>query len=287
LECHHFLENELYRLILKKCLQLDVNNIFIILNKVKKVAGHCIMIILKHLLSKFGLQVAKTGQGFISAQETVKKSRKEGLSINDYIEKYADRPEKKGRRDRVLGKLKEAGCLRKLQTVCEIGPGTGRYTEGLLNDVKQSGTLNYEIYETDVGWKKYLIKQYSSDVSNFIAHSADGKSLKYTESASCDLVHAHAVFVYLPLMQSLRYIKECFRVCIPGGFVVFDYLPSEEFHNIIISEKWLNGPHTWPAPISRELIEKYADHYNFDTVCRFTEPYGETESEYLIYKRRL
>jgi hypothetical protein len=60
-----------------------------------------------------------------------------------------------------------------------------------------------------------------------ICHPADGETLKSTPSSSCQLVHAHAVIVYLPFLKSFSYLREAARVLVSGGhlFSIVYWIP--------------------------------------------------------------
>lgn len=245
-----------------------------IISLIKKIA--------KNYLRKLGYSISSSSSGFIDTKITINNAKKAGLSVNDYIELTVDNPLKKGRRDRVILKLQQAGILTSINRVCEIGPGTGRYLEKII----ELGKPNfYEIYETHSGWENYLKSVYQGlNGCSVIINSADGVSLRNTQNASCDLVHAHAVFVYIPLINVLKYLKECIRVCKKNGFVVFDYFPAEDF-DTNIANKWLNSPHAWPVLIPKKLINDMFMTNNFIKINEFTEVYGEHFCNYLIWKK--
>ena len=75
------------------------------------------------------------------------------------------------------------------ETVCEIGPGSGRYAEEVIAALHPD---TYEVYETATDWLPYLRK-----LPNAVIRACDGHTLSQTSSASVDLVHAQKVFVYL------------------------------------------------------------------------------------------
>lgn len=158
---------------------------------------------IKKLLARKGLTITRIGttsdvssQGYISTKETVSAAEREKLSICDYVEKLWA---KQGDTRRVIEQMASCGAFGITNpNVVEIGTGTGRYLEKVLEKCKPT---KYESYETARDWAEWLQSKYPIVVS----HEADGVSLKQTLANSVDLIHAHGVFVYLPFLASYRY----------------------------------------------------------------------------------
>ncbi|MCK4904587.1 MAG: hypothetical protein KAS35_07820, partial [Candidatus Marinimicrobia bacterium] len=126
--------------------------------------------------------------GYISAKETVKSAQNEGLSVCDYVEKLWNQ---EGETQKVLDNMVKFEVFQNANpTVCEIGAGTGRYIEKVI---EKCNPKRYESYEIAADWSKWLEKEY-----DIISLESDGFSLKSTDDNSIDLIHAHGVFVYLP-----------------------------------------------------------------------------------------
>jgi SAM-dependent methyltransferase len=253
---------------------------------IRLLAGSC-AILLKDLLIRFlharGYTLQKTGLGFVDAKSTIAAARQKGLSVCEYREALEDDPRKKGRRDLIISKLKDAGLLDGISTVCEIGAGTGQYLEKVMA-LAQLET--YEVYETDPGWVKFLESEYGwRNGCTLICRPADGKTLRYTPSGSIDLVHAHGVFVYLPLLQTMEYLKECMRVLRPGGHIVFDVYLDTTFSSLPVVEQWLAGPHRFPVVIPGKLLEDFACIYGLRTVEAFSMIHGSGTVDYLIWQK--
>lgn len=145
--------------------------------------------------------------GYIDARTTVQTAQSKGMSVCDYVEAIWNQP---GATRRVIEEMKKAGCLAPCKRVLEIGPGTGRYLERVLEATTPE---QYDIYETAEDWATWLSTTYAPWVCR---QPADGHSLGHTPSRSCGLVHAHGVFVYLSLLNAFMYFAEMIRVCEPG-----------------------------------------------------------------------
>jgi len=236
----------------------------------------------RRLLNRCGYDIARTGQVFLDAKQTIAAARQQGLSVCDYVESTEDDPRKRGRRDRIIAELQSAGALPHLGRACEIGAGTGRYLEKVIELARP---VVYEVYETSRDWTEFLGREYNGRHGcAVVCHTANGQTLDRTAAGSCDLVHAHAVFVYLPLLQSLAYLDECVRVCRPGGHIVFDYLPAEDF-KLPVVDTWLAGPHRFPVVIPRDLLEQFRQRHRLRLVRRFPMIYAASQVEYLVWQK--
>lgn len=224
--------------------------------------------------------VGPEGKSFIDCYSTVTAAKRAGMSVCDYLEGLELDARKKGRRDRIVERLHCLGILKDFTRVCEIGPGTGRFMERILEIAHPQV---YDIFETDIGWRDYLKeKHHDTNYCQVNAHDADGISLTSIPHNSCGLVHAHAVFVYLPLLHVVQYIKEMVRVSNLDGYIVFDFFPAESF-DLATTEKWLNGSHHWPVVIPRIMLVELMNSMGCIKVASFSEIYGESQTEYLIF----
>jgi hypothetical protein len=144
------------------------------------------------------------GLDYISAAETVAAAQAAGLTVCEYVERLWGQ---QGRTAGILQRMYEQGAVTSdTQSIVEIGPGTGRYLEAALRLCRPT---RHQIYETNKGWSDWLAATYDVE-----ACEADGRSLKSTKTASVDLVHAHGVFVYVPLSCVLSLLSGDFaRLC--------------------------------------------------------------------------
>jgi SAM-dependent methyltransferase len=183
---------------------------------------------------------------YLPARKTIVAARKENLSIVEYLR---DRD----RRDRIIDKLKELGIINDLcKHVCEIGPGTGRFLEKI---VEVPTVEQYEVYEIAKDWAIYLADTYGDLKDCQVkVHVANGVDLNYTTSNSCDLIHAHGVFVYLRVLSVLRYLRDAARVCKDNGYIVFDCFLDRPF-DYFTAKCWLNSEeNNYPIVIITEKL---------------------------------
>lgn len=232
---------------------------------------------INHLLSPVGFELVRQGQGdyvksFLPLNLTLKKASEAKLSLGDYIDTTYQRP---GATQASIDELVELGILNnKVRSICEIGPGSGRYLEKVLRICTPE---TYEIYESAPEWSDWLEGQY-----RVRAHEADGRSLRQTASESVDLVHAHKVFVYLAAVVSFQYFSEMIRVTRPGGHIVFDIV-SESCMDDATIEKWVARRSYYANMMPRDFVISFFARRRCSLNASFFAPLGAGQSEYLVF----
>lgn len=195
------------------------------------------------LLSPFDVKLARRynwedQRQYLPFKKTIAEAKKSGLSLGDYIDMTYDVP---GSSQKTIEEMEARGVFTdQILRVCEIGPGSGRYLEKLINICHPA---HYEIYETAAHWGEYLANKF-----HVLYQKTDGMSLAATPSNSVDLVHAHKVFPATRFLTTISYYNEMARVVREGGKVVFDIV-TEECMKMDIIIKWLSrGAASWPFP---------------------------------------
>ncbi|HVU89660.1 MAG TPA: class I SAM-dependent methyltransferase [Pirellulales bacterium] len=215
------------------------------------------------------------GQPFLDFDETITAANAAKQEVGDYLETLWGCV---GQATTVVEEMLSHCELTKGISVLEIGPGSGRFLKHTLDRLE---SCTYEIYETAPAWERWLYSTFKS----VIARAADGISLSQTESGSCHLVHAHGVFVYVPLLVSFSYFREMMRVCRPGGYVVFDMFPEDTFDSEEIN-KWLQTPERFPVVLPRGTVEAWFSSGAFYLVHQFNRRVGPGQAQYLIFKKK-
>jgi hypothetical protein len=215
-----------------------------------------------------------SGSGYIHSKATVQAAKARGQSVCEYVE---DLWGQRGATARVIREMSQAGCLTPCERVLEIGPGTGRYLELVLQKISPE---QYEIYETADDWSTWLASTYGSRV---VRQPADGRTLRHTVSHSCGLVHAHGVFVYLSLLHAFEYFAEMIRVCKSQGSIVFDFYPAEEFDEAMIL-RWLQHEDRYPVVLSATLVQSFFTNRGCYLVHEFVNPHGHGRSHYFVFR---
>ncbi len=234
------------------------------------------------ILRKFGYSPIKGGLNYINAKNTIEQAKKRKLTICEYLESTKDDKRKIGRRDRIINMMESLDIFSNAKNICEIGTGTGMYLEKII---KKTLVQTYEVYETAIDWKEYLNFEYKTKIKHLILHDADGITLRQTRSATIDLVHAHAVFVYIPFIDIYNYLKECVRICKKEGYIVFDAISDDKL-NVEAVQKWSNINCRFAVITPHKFILDFIKKNNLILLNSFNEVYGGTCSKYYILQKK-
>jgi hypothetical protein len=212
-------------------------------------------------------------QDFIPARKTIAAARKAGLPLGAYIDRTFAEP---GTTPNTVKAMLELADLHgKCETVCEIGPGSGRYAEEVIAALCPD---TYEIYETAKDWLSYLRK-----LPNTVIRDCDGHTLSQTSSASVDLVHAQKVFVYLQFYATAGYLDEMARVVRPGGTVAFDILTEACLDDELV-EAWTKHG-TFYRPVSRVWAVEFLQRRGLTLRGSYFAPLPPGTTELLVFHR--
>jgi ubiquinone/menaquinone biosynthesis C-methylase UbiE len=210
---------------------------------------------------------------FIPARKTIAAAQKAGLSVGAYIDQTFAEP---GATAAVVRAMLELADLpEKCETVCEIGPGTGRFAEEVIAAVHPNA---YEIYETATDWIPHL-----RQLPNVVVRDCDGHTLSQTPDASVDLVHAQKTFVYLEFYAVAGYLAEMARVVRPGGAAAFDIV-SEPCLDDATVETWARVG-TIFRPISRTWVVDFLQRQGLTLRGSHFTPLPVGRSEVLVFRR--
>jgi len=218
---------------------------------------------------------ACSSKGYLPAKQTVEMATRSGLSVCDYVEKIW---QQQGSTEKVVGELVRLGVFDgERNHILEIGAGTGRYLEKVLQVCRPE---LYESYETARDWSDWLQGEYP-----IISRDANGDSLGGTKTNSVDVIHAHGLFVYVPFLVSCRYFREIFRVAGKESWVAFDVL-SEDCFDKTVMDRWLDSAHDYPCFLSTDFVVSLFVEQGFSLVSTFMNDYGEGRSKYLVFKKQ-
>ncbi len=210
---------------------------------------------------------------YIDAAEIRAAAAAANMSVPKYVARLWN---EEGVVEGVVAELKSCGALDGGGRTVEIGPGTGRYLEQVLPGFQPD---TYEIYELDDGWAEYLVETHG-----VVRRACDGKTLGETADASCSLVQAHNVFVYLKPLQSLDYLLEMCRVCAPNGWLVFDYFPSEESSTAQV-EDWMSHPERYQVFLPERIVDGILTARGFRKVTSFPVRCFRGSARYDVFRR--
>ncbi|HEY3905326.1 MAG TPA: class I SAM-dependent methyltransferase [Streptosporangiaceae bacterium] len=215
-------------------------------------------------------------QPFLSARRTLAHAKRAGLSLCEYIDQYSAEPGTTAATVQAMLTLADLGDH--VERVCEIGPGTGRFAEPVMAALHPDV---YEAYETAADWRAHL-----RGMPGITLLPADGHSLKPTATGSVDLIHAHRVFVYLPLVVTIGYLKEMARVTRPGGATAFDIV-TEDCLDAEATDRWVNENAIIYNMIPRQWIIDLMDRHGLSLVGNSFAPLSGAKSEYFVFRKRV
>jgi phospholipid N-methyltransferase len=213
-------------------------------------------------------------ESFIPARKTIAAAQKSGLSVGSYIDRTFAEPGATS--DTVRAMLELADLRDKCATVCEIGPGSGRFAEEVIKALQPD---SYEIYETARDWLPHL-----RQLTNVVIQDCDGHTLSQTANASVDLVHAHKVFVYLEFYATAGYLEEMARVVRPGGALAFDILSENCLDDARVCTWARHG--TFYRPISRVWAVEFLQRRGLTLRGSHFAKMSPGTSELLVFRRR-
>lgn len=257
--------------------------LFLMLQRALNASAAIMRKLIKAILRSLGYELKRAGNSthqtsspaykheYIDCHVTVALAKQEKLSVCDYVEKIWDQ---QGAAQRVIDTMDTAIHVRSLQTMCEIGPGPGRYMEKILSLCP--GT-EYVFYETSDDWSEWLALTYPAQ-----RRAADGRSLQHEPDESMDLIHAHGVFTYLPALTTIEYFLEMVRVCKKGGWIVFDFFAEDSIRGDHLAT-WLASPERYPVILPLSYVEAFFVEKGFRKDSQFQNRYGCSFSTYHIY----
>lgn len=215
---------------------------------------------------------------YIPFQETLAGAKQAGLSVGDYIDNKYNKP---GATQETIDQMAKLGAFSgRIERVCEIGPGSGRYLEKTL---RVCSPTYYEIYETAGDWAKWLSETYP-----VILQPTDGMSLASTPSCSIDFVQAHKVLPGQPSLTICRYYNEMARIVRDGGKVVFDIVTEDCLDEATLA-KWLasgSGYQHYPCLMPRQYTIDFFHRQGFSFDGSFFVPMEPGVTECLVFTKQ-
>ena len=227
-----------------------------------------------HMQLVSGTSVDPAIKDFIPARKTIAAAEKAGLPLGEYIDVTFVQP---GVTSQTIDAIFELGELPSTaETICEIGPGSGRFAEKVIEKLSPR---RYEIYETARDWLPRL-----EQLPNAVIQSCDGHTLSGTADGSVDLVHAHKVFVYLEFHTTAGYLEEMARVARPGGGVVaFDIVTEDCLDDAIVAD-WVQTA-SFYRPVPRAWVAEFMQRRGLTLRGSEFVPLRPGKSELLVFRR--
>lgn len=241
---------------------------------------------INYALGMVGCEVARISKNahdwgdvgqFIPLEETLAGAREAHLPLGEYIDAKHNVP---GATQATHDRLAALGLFtNRIDRVCEIGPGSGRFLEKTVQACKPS---HYEIYETARPWADWLVRTH-----HVIAQPTDGATLAHTPTNSIDLVQAHKVFVCLLFLTTCSYFVEIVRVTRPGAWVVFDVMTEDCMDNDTVA-MWLEtgvNTRTYPEILPKRFVTNFFTGSGFTLVASFMVPMKPGRTECFVFRK--
>ena len=147
------------------------------------------------------------------ATEHLEQAGRLGMDVNDYLEQQL------GWNVRPLLERALVPRLHAHSVVCELGPGTGRWSRRILEEIAQ-GELHLVDYSP---WFVEFLTEYFRNEPRVRVHKTQGDSIPIA-GASIDLMVSFGTFIMLQLGTIYRYAREFRRVLKPGCYFVVEYI---------------------------------------------------------------
>lgn len=199
-------------------------------------------------------------------------ARQAGMDVNDYEEQ-------------VLGWKLPLPTLEQVlfpylapdSRVCEIGPGTGRWSRHIVSRVPRG-----ELHLVDQSpWIARFLRAYFAGSPNVRAHVGDGQTLPFAETGWLDAIFSANTFVALKLGVVYHYVRDFSRVLRPGGYAVFDYVDpttEEGWQHLLSQGPEMANVYTFHAP---EVINRVVRSAEFEVIGR----HQAGKSTYVVAQR--
>ncbi|NCJ07611.1 methyltransferase domain-containing protein [Synechococcales cyanobacterium C] len=234
-------------------------------------------------LGKLGLKLVQSNpyedyRDYIPLQKTIDDAKSQGLPLGDYIDIAFNVP---GSTQLTIDKMRAIGVFDlPISQVCEIGPGTGRYLEKVMQIIQ---VKHYEIYETSEEWKNWLIQQYP-----VTPQVTDGCSLRQTPDHCIDLMHTHKVLAGQPSLTICSYLAEMARVTKPSGKIVFDIVTENCMDDATLAAWWSEAGsyQHYPCLFPRQFAIDFLAGRDCKFDGSFIIPMKPGNTEYLVFTKK-
>lgn len=154
-------------------------------------------------------------------------------------------------------------------TVCEIGPGGGRWTRYFLGCKQVYAVDYYQPLLDELG------RNFASPMLQRIKNN--GTDFPGVPDASCDLVFSFGVFVHLDFDIVEQYVQNIRRICKPHADIIIQYADSNKPAAQKIESFAENTQDRMRACIRKNgyvILEEVNELVNHSAMVRFTPKFG-------------
>jgi SAM-dependent methyltransferase len=172
----------------------------------------------------------------------LQRAREAGMDVNDYEEQCLGWRLPQPTLEALVYPL-----LHSHSVVCEIGPGTGRWSRHIMRKVPHG-----ELHLVDPSpWMVRFLKGYFAQAPNVHVHANDGESLPFERESWLDVVFSANTFVELKLGVIYSYARDFARMLKPGGHAIVDYIDattSEGWEHLMTQPRNMAAVYTFHTP---------------------------------------
>jgi SAM-dependent methyltransferase len=183
-----------------------------------------------------------------------------GMDVNDYEEECLGWRLPRPTLDEVLFPY-----LGEDARVCEIGPGTGRWSRHILERIPRG-----ELHLVDASpWMVRFLASYFASRPNVQTHRGDGQSLPFERAGWLDAIFSANTLVELKLGVIYLYVRDFARVLKSGGYAVVDYVDPttpEGWAHLREQGAAMAGVYTFHAP---DVIDRVFESFEFSIERRY------------------
>jgi len=250
----------------------------------RQLARRAVKGLIGQVASAFGLQIRSRQHdwadiaSFIPFRDTLQAAKAAGLTVGDYIDGVMNGIP--GATQATIAQVAAFGAISdRTRHIVEIGPGSGRYLEKVL---ELRTPERYQIYETANDWADHFASTYG-----VTRCPTDGCTLAATETDSVDLIQAYKVLSATTLLTTVRYWLERARVTRVGGYAVFDLVTEECLKPETVERRALSNLETgtYPATIPRRVAAVFFAGKGFQLAGSFFVPMGVGTTETFVFNR--
>ena len=139
--------------------------------------------------------------------EALKRQQAEGIDPNSHLDQVWGKPDWVHHYEPLI---------RQGDTVCEVGPGLGRWTNPIVDRVKKLYLVDYSRHVCQF-WRE------KNDPRFVVVHSGNSR-MPQIPDASVDFAMSWDVFVHMNIEQIYGFLQEFSRILRPGGKAMIDHL---------------------------------------------------------------
>jgi SAM-dependent methyltransferase len=196
-----------------------------------------------------------------------------GMDVNDWIEQELGW-------DPALPILEKTTFpfLRDDSVVCELGPGTGRFSLHILKMLPKGALLLVD----HSAWIVRFLQDYFQANPRVRVYRSDGNSLPFEATEYVDVIFSSGVFIELSLGFFYEYSRAFWEALKPGGHCILDYIDitTREGWEFLLSNSGTNLAKCFTYH-TREALDRIFRSVGFEVLKRCQVD----KSTYVVFRK--